>query len=66
MFTNVSNAYPPALPANIRQCLKSLPGTNTLAYYERALLTAVKKFYNIVPRCPLVSRLEEASVNTLH
>jgi hypothetical protein len=31
-----------ALPANIRIGLKGLPGTNTLAYYENLLITAVK------------------------
>jgi hypothetical protein len=38
-----------ALTANIRQGWKELPGTNALADYEKALLTAVKskKFYNI-------------------
>jgi hypothetical protein len=34
----------PALPTNIRLGWKSLQGTNTLAYYEDSLLTAVKSF----------------------
>ena len=33
-----------ALPANIRLGWKGLPGTNTLAYYQKAYLTAVKSF----------------------
>jgi hypothetical protein len=33
-----------ALPANIRLGWNGLPGTNTLAYYEKSLLTAVKHF----------------------
>jgi hypothetical protein len=36
-----------ALSTNIRLGWKGLPGTNVLAYYEKSLLTAVKKFYNI-------------------
>jgi hypothetical protein len=31
-----------SLPANIRLCWKGLPETNTLAYYENSLITAVK------------------------
>jgi hypothetical protein len=39
---------------NIRLCWKSLPGTNALANYEKAKLTAVKFFIRLaVPvRCP--------------
>jgi len=33
-----------ALPTNNRLGWKSLPGTNTLAYYEKAQLTAGKSF----------------------
>jgi hypothetical protein len=40
------------LPANIRLGRKSLPGTDTLAYYEDLLNMAVKVFYNIGPRLP--------------
>ncbi len=36
-------------PTNIRLDWKGLPGTNALAYYEKSLLTTVKKFYNIRP-----------------
>jgi len=38
-----------ALPTNIRLGWRGLPGTNALAYYEKAILTAVKTFYNIGP-----------------
>ncbi len=31
-----------ALPTNIRLGWKGLPGTNALAYYEKAQLTAIK------------------------
>jgi len=34
----------PASPANIRLGWKSLSGTNSLAYYENSLITAVKSF----------------------
>ena len=37
-----------------------LPGTNGLAFYEKALLMAVKKFYNIGP-CSASRRIEESS-----
>ncbi len=35
---------PLALPTSIRLGWKSLPGTNTLAYYENPYITAVKSF----------------------
>ena len=38
------------LPANIRLSWKSLPGSNTLAYYENPLITAVKSFIGLVPK----------------
>jgi hypothetical protein len=47
MFVNKAEAYPNsllALPTNIRLGREGLPGTNTLAYYERLQITAVKKF----------------------
>ncbi len=34
----------PALPANIRLDWKGLPGTNTLDYYKKLLIKAVKSF----------------------
>ncbi len=36
-------------PEKIRVGWKGLPGTNALAYYEKPLHSAVKKFYNIGP-----------------
>ncbi len=38
-----------ASPANIRLSWKGLPGTNTLAYYEKVLLTVVKSFITLAP-----------------
>jgi hypothetical protein len=40
---------PLALPKNIRLGWKGLPGTNTLAYYENLLITAVKSFVRLAP-----------------
>jgi hypothetical protein len=37
----------PDLLPNIRLGWEGSPGTNTLTYYEKVYLTAVKKFYNI-------------------
>ncbi len=34
----------PALPANMRLCLKCLKAINTLAYYNTELTTAIKAF----------------------
>ncbi len=34
----------PAFTANTRLSWKGLPGTDTLAYYENLLITAVKSF----------------------
>jgi hypothetical protein len=36
--------YAQALLANFKLGLKVLPGTNTLAYYEYVMITAVKSF----------------------
>ncbi len=56
MFAGKAWAYPSEkplrcstkpLPANIRRGWKSLPQTNTLAYYINLKITAVKKFYYI-------------------
>ncbi len=44
-----SLGYALAIPANIRLGWKGLPGTNTLAYYERVSTgprTSKKSFYN--------------------
>ncbi len=38
-----------ALIANIILGWKGLPGTNALAYYEKAQLTAVKSFITLAP-----------------
>ncbi len=38
-----------ALPTNIRLNWKSLPGTNTVAYYEHSKITAVKSFITLGP-----------------
>ncbi len=40
------------LPTNIRPGWKGLPGTNALAYYEKALLTAIKSFISLAPGHP--------------
>ncbi len=40
---------PLALPANIRLGWKSLPGTNTLAYYENQINYGRNKFYSAGP-----------------
>jgi len=37
----------PALPSNVRLGWKNLPGTNALAYYEKAYLTALKSFITL-------------------
>jgi hypothetical protein len=39
----------PALPANIRLSWKSLPGTNTLAYYENPKITDKIFFITLAP-----------------
>ena len=39
----------PALLANSSLGWKGLPGTNTLAFYEKFVNYGQKKFYNIVP-----------------
>jgi hypothetical protein len=44
-----SLGYASALPANIRLGWKGLPGTNALAYYEKAYLTSVKSFITLAP-----------------
>jgi hypothetical protein len=44
-----SLGYAPALPTNIRLGWNGLPGTNTLAYYGKAQLTAVKSFITLTP-----------------
>jgi len=41
-------------PANIRLGWKGLPGSNTLAYYENLLITAVKRFIVQAPEVFLV------------
>ncbi len=38
-----------ALPTNNRLSWKGLPGTNTLAYYKNARLTAVNRFITLAP-----------------
>ena len=38
-----------AFPSDIRLGWKGLPGTNSLAYYERSYLTAVKSFITLRP-----------------
>jgi hypothetical protein len=42
-----SLGYAPALPTNIRLGWRSLPGTNTLAYYEDPQITDVKGFVGL-------------------
>jgi hypothetical protein len=42
-----SLGWAPALLANIRLGWKGFPGTNTLAYYEKSKLTAVKSFITL-------------------
>jgi hypothetical protein len=37
------------LPTNIRLGWKSVPGTDTLAYYEDSKITAVKSFITLTP-----------------
>jgi len=39
----------PALPENIRQVCKGLPGTNTPAYHENSKITALKSFIGLAP-----------------
>ncbi len=41
--------YAPALLTNIRLGWKSLPGTNTLAYYENSKITDGKSFITLTP-----------------
>ncbi len=43
-FKGASLWQAPALPAHIRLSWRGLPLTNTLAYYENPLITAVKSF----------------------
>ncbi len=54
MFAGKAGAYPSeapfrllASPTNIRLGWKGMPGTNTLAYYGKASLTAVKRFITL-------------------
>ncbi len=42
----------PTLPANIRQGWKGFPETNTLAFYENPLITAVK---SAIVQAPVLS-----------
>jgi hypothetical protein len=42
---------PLLLPTNIRLGWKGLPGTNTLAFYNAAAITAFKKFYSTSSWC---------------
>ncbi len=37
------------LPTNIRLGWKNLPGTNALAYYEKAYITAIKGIITLAP-----------------
>ena len=46
---DASLVYAQALPANIRQGWKGLPGTNVLAYFEKSSVTAVKRFITLAP-----------------
>jgi hypothetical protein len=39
-----------ALPANIRLGWRGLPGTNTLAHYEKNVNYGCKKFYSTSPK----------------
>jgi hypothetical protein len=39
-----SLSYAVALPENVRQGYKYLPGANTVAYYENFLITGVRMF----------------------
>ncbi len=51
-----------AIPANTRLGWKGLPGTDTLAYYENLLITAVKSF--IVQALFFHINGKEANINT--
>jgi len=44
----------PALFSNIKLGWKVLAGTNDLAYYEKALLNAVKSFVTLTPGCLII------------
>jgi hypothetical protein len=39
-----------------RQCLKGLPATNTLAYYELSLIMAVKSFITLTNRLKITKK----------
>jgi hypothetical protein len=40
-----------ALPTNIGLSWKGLPRTNTLAYYKKLYIAAVKSFIGLAPGC---------------
>jgi len=44
-----SLGYAPVLLENIRQCWKSLPGTNAITYYEQWSTMVVKNFITLGP-----------------
>ncbi len=62
MFAGKARAYPseasnpPALPTNMRLGWKSLPVTNTRAYYEIPQITAVKIFIVQAPGYLLIGK----------
>jgi hypothetical protein len=45
------------LPTNNRLCWKGLTGTNTLAYYEKSELTAVKSFLTLATGASIIELL---------
>ncbi len=54
-----------ASPTNIRLGWKGLPGTNALAYYEKALLTAIKSFITLGPDHLKISIYPSFTLNLL-
>ncbi len=54
MFVGEDRSLPKALafPANIRLGWKGLPGTNTLAYYEKPQISALISFKGQAPGHP--------------